>query len=176
LTRVNVYVIIIVVTIIKRRSSVKCKCFWFGVLGAALAAAATASMVQLSTEDLARHAALVVAGTVEEITSYPPDASGVIYSDARVRVRDAVVGATSEDYVTVRYMGGEYEGLAFAVTVEPAFRVGEEVVLYLAPAGDGIYECPDGVQGKLSVVDGTVLPAGKTLADYLADVAAAAAR
>ena len=154
----------------------KGKSFWLGVLGAALAAAAAASVVQLSTEDLASHASLVVVGTVEEITSYPPDASGVIYSDAKVRVGGAVVGATSEDYLTVRYMGGEYGGLAFVVTAEPTFEVGEEVVLFLAPAAEGVYKCPDGVQGKLSVVDGTVLPAGKTLADYLAEVAAAAAR
>jgi hypothetical protein len=72
-------------------------------------------------------------------------------------------------------MGGAYEGLAFAVTAEPTFAAGEEVVLYLAPAGDGVYRCPDGVQGKLVVVDGTVLPVGKTLTAYLAEVAAAAA-
>ena len=152
------------------------KLVWFGALLAVCAAAASASMVALTTEDLVDHASLVVVGTVEEVTSHPPDARGVIYSDAKVRVGDTVVGATSEDYVTVRYMGGEYDGLAFAVTVEPAFRVGEEVVLYLALAEDGFYKCPDGVQGKLSVVDGTVLPAGETLTEYLAKVAAAAGR
>ena len=152
------------------------KLVWIGALLATCALAAAASQVQLSTAELVGHASLVVVGTVEDVTSYPPDARGVIYSDAKVRVRDTVVGATSEDYVTVRYMGGEYDGLAFGVTAEPTFRVGEEVVLFLAPAGDGVYECPDGVQGKLSVVDGTVLPAGETLTDYLAKVAAAAGR
>ena len=143
---------------------------------AACALAAAASQIQLSTAELVGHASLVVVGTVEDVTSYPPDGSGVIYSDAKVRLEDAVVGATSEDHVTVRYMGGEYDGLAFGVSVEPTFRVGEEVVLYLAPAGDGVYKCPDGVQSKLSVVDGTVLPAGETLTAYLAKVAAAAGR
>ncbi|HUU56129.1 MAG TPA: hypothetical protein VMW93_02195 [bacterium] len=152
------------------------KLVWFGALLAACAVAASASMVALTTEDLVDHASLVVVGTVEEVTSYPPDARGVIYSDAKVRVGDTVVGATGEDYVTVRYMGGEYDGLAFGVTAEPTFRVGEEVVLFLAPAGDGVYKCPDGVQSKLSVVDGTVLPVGETLTAYLAKVAAAAGR
>ena len=152
------------------------KLVWIGALLAAFAAAATASQVQLSTAELVGHASLVVVGTVEDVTSYPPDASGVIYSDAKVRLEDAVVGATSEEYVTVRHMGGEYDGMAFAVSVEPTFRVGEEVVLFLAPVGDGVYKCPDGVQSKLSVVDGTVLPAGETLTAYLAKGAAAAGR
>jgi hypothetical protein len=147
-----------------------------GALLAACAAAATAAQIQLSTAELVSHASLVVVGKVEDVTSYPPDARKVIYSDAKVRIRDTVVGATSEEYVTVRYMGGEYDGLAFVVTAEPDFRVGEEVVLYLAPAGDGLYRCPDGVQSKLTVVDGTVLPAGETLTAYLAKVAAAAGR
>ena len=145
-----------------------CTAIWAGVAGTA--------MLERSVPELVSNASLVVVGTVEDVTSYPPDARGVIYSDAKVRVRDTVVGATSEDYVTVRYMGGEYDGLAFGVTAEPTFRVGEEVVLFLALAGDGVYKCPDGVQGKLSVVDGTVLPAGETLTDYLAKVAAAAGR
>jgi hypothetical protein len=152
------------------------KAIYLGALVAAFYGAAAASQVQLGIPELVGHASLVVVGTVEEVTSYPPDGNGVIYSDAGVRIRDTVFGATGEDYVTVRYMGGVYEGLAFAVTAEPAFAVGEEVVLYLAPAGGGWYRCPDGVQGKLAVVDGTVLPAGETLNAYLAKVGAAAGR
>ena len=147
-----------------------------GVLLAFCVAAAPAAQLELSTAELVGHASLVVLAEVKEVTSYPPDARNVIYSDATVRIKDTVVGATAEDYVTVRYMGGEYDGLAFVVTAEPTFRVGEEVVLYLAPTGDGAYRCPDGVQSKLSVVDGTVLPAGETLTAYLAKVAAAAGR
>jgi hypothetical protein len=155
---------------------VRNRLLWMGGLVAACAAAAAAAQLELSTAELVGRASLVVAGTVEDVTSYPPDGRGVIYSDASVRVGDTIVGATNEDYVTVRYMGGEYDGLAFAVTAEPSFRVGEEVVLFLAPAGGGVYKCPDGVQGKLAVVDGTVLPAGETLTAYLAKVAAAAGR
>ncbi|HUU56268.1 MAG TPA: hypothetical protein VMW93_02895 [bacterium] len=148
--------------------------FGTAVLAAVCAAAAGALMVALTTEDLVSHSSLVVVGTVDGVTSYPPDGSGMIYSEATVRVSAAVVGATSEEVVTVRYMGGEYDGLVFGVTVEPTFRVGEEVVLFLLPTGDGVYRCPDGVQSKLSVVDGTVLPAGETLTAYLAKVTVAA--
>lgn len=143
------------------------------VLLVGCALSASAAMVQFTLAELVEHATLVIAGTVEGVESYPPDAAGIIYSEAEVRISDTVVGATEAERVTVRYMGGEYGGLAFAVTVEPTFEVGEEVVLFLAPVGDGAYRCPDGVQGKMSVVDGTVLPAGKTLNVFLAEVAAA---
>ena len=129
-------------------------------------------MLPITTAELADHATLVVAGTVEDVTSYAPDAAGIIYSEAEVRVRDTVVGATAAECVTVRYMGGEYGGLALVIMEEATFEVGEEVVLFLAPVDGGAYKCPDGAQGKMSVVDGTVLPAGKTLNQFLAEVAA----
>jgi hypothetical protein len=152
------------------------KLFGLAALIAVCALGASASMVQFTTAELTDHATLIVAGTVEDVRSYPPDAAGIIYSEAEVRVRDTVVGAAAAEYVTVRYMGGEYGGLALVIMEEPTFTVDEEVVLFLAAAESGVYECPDGAQSKLSVVDGTVLPAGKTLNQYLAEVAAAAGR
>ena len=152
------------------------KVLGLAALIAMCAFSASAAMVQLTTAELADHATLVIAGTVENVESYPPDGAGIIYSEAEVRVRDTAVGATAAEYVTVRYMGGEYGGLALVVMEGPLFTVGEEVVLFLAAAESGAYICPDGVQSKLSVVDGTVLPAGKTLTEYLAEVAAAAGR
>jgi hypothetical protein len=151
----------------------------FVLLAALLSAcvgAAGAAMVQQATDELVAHATLVVFGTVEDVVSEAPDADGIIYSEAKVRVRDTVVGASAAEYVTVRYTGGQYGDLALAVTVEPAFEPGEDVVLFLAPGEGDAYKCPDGVQSKLTVVDGTVLPVGKTLTEYLAEVAAAAGR
>ena len=152
------------------------KCLMLAALLSACAGAAGATMIQQAVEDLAAHATLVVFGTVEAVASEAPDADGIIFSAASVRVRDTVLGADEAEYVTVRYMGGQYGDLALAVSVEPTFQVGEEVVLFLAPGEGGAYVCPDGVQSKLTVVDGTVLPAGKTLSEYLAEVAAAAGR
>jgi hypothetical protein len=152
------------------------KVWLMAVLLAGCAVAASASMVKLSTENLVNNATLVITGTVEDVTSYPPDSRGVIYSEARVRVGDVVVGATDEDVVTVRYMGGQYGDLAMVVEVVPQFSPGEEVVLFLAPGESGTYIIPDGVQSKQLVVDGTCLPADVTLTSYLNDVTAAAGR
>jgi hypothetical protein len=150
--------------------------FWVAALTAACVAAASAVMLELTTEDLVSHASLVVVGTVENVKSYPPDGAGMIYSEAKVRVGDAVVGATAEGIVTVRYMGGEYGDLGVVVEDQPTFDPGEDVVLFLAPATGGSYVCPDGVQSKYAVVDGTVLPAGVTLNEFLAEITKAAAR
>ncbi len=143
---------------------------------AAGAVGASAAVIHLTTDDLTKNATLVISGTVEEVKSYPPDGAGIIYSEAKVRVLDTVKGASLGDYVTVRYTGGEYEGLILVVMEEPTFEVDEEVVLFLAPAEGGGYECPDGIQGKMSVVDGTVLRTGKPLNEFLAEAAAAASR
>lgn len=152
------------------------KFIWPAALVLTWTVVASAAMLQLTTAELAEHATLVVAGTVEDVTSYPPDADGVIYSEAKVRVGDTAVGSDGAEYVTVRYMGGEYAGLALVILEEPTFAPGEEVVVFLAPAQGGGFKCPDGAQGKMTVVDGTVLPAGKTLNQFFAEVAAAASR
>lgn len=150
--------------------------FTVGCWVAAWAAAAGALMVSQTTEDLVDHATLVVTGTVEAARALPPDAQGMIFTEVKVRVNDAVVGATAEDVITVRAWGGEYGDLGVAVEDQPTFTVGEDVVLFLAPAEGGGYQCPDGVQSKYVVVDGTVLPAGVTLTQFLAEITEAAAR
>ncbi|UCH78078.1 MAG: hypothetical protein JSU81_10200 [Candidatus Coatesbacteria bacterium] len=150
--------------------------FTVGCWVAAWAAAAGASMVQFSTADLVDHATLVVTGTVEAMRPLPPDAQGMIFTEVTVRVNDAVVGATAEDVITVRAWGGEYGDLGVAVEDQPTFALDEEVVLFLAPAEGGGYHCPDGVQSKYVVVEGTVLPVGVTLTEFLAEVTEAAGR
>lgn len=154
----------------------KRKFLWVTVLLVVGAGVAGALMVPLTTEELVEHATLVVTGTVEATRALPPDAQGMIFTEVKVRVNDAVVGATSEEVVTVRYMGGEYGGLGVAVEDQPTFDLGEDVVLFLAPASGGVYVCPDAVQSKYTVVDGTVLPAGVTLTEFLAEISEAAAR
>ncbi len=146
-----------------------------GTLVVACAGVAAAIMVPQTTADLVNHSTLVVTGEVMDITTTPPDGSGTIYSLARVRVEDTVVGATADDIVTVRWMGGQYGDLAMVVEDQPMFRVGEEVVLFLVPTSDGhAYKCADEVQSKKTVVDGTVLPDDVSLHSYLADITAAA--
>jgi len=140
------------------------------------AGVAGASMVLLTTGDLVAQATLVVTGTVEETRTLPPDAQGMIFTEVKVRVNDAVVGATAEDVITVRAWGGEYGDLGVVVEDQPTFTLGEDVVLFLAPAAGGSYQCPDGVQSKYAIVDGTVLPGGVTLTEFLAEIAEAAGR
>jgi hypothetical protein len=152
------------------------KCLWFAALLAAWVSVAGASMVQLTTEELVANATLVVTGKVDGMRALPPDAQGMIFTEVEVRVKDVIVGATAEDVITVRAWGGEYGDLGVAVEDQPTFALSEDVVLFLAPASGGSYVCPDGIQSKYAVVDGTVLPAGVTLTEFLAEITKAAAR
>lgn len=145
---------------------------WVALL--ALAAAAGAIMVPQTTADLVAHATVVVTGTVASVDYTPPDPGMMIWTEARVQVKDTIVGSLAEDVIVVRALGGRSGDLALVVEDQPVFEAGEEVVLFLAPDGKGGYTCPDGVQSKRAIVDGTVLPDGVTLESYLAAVAAAA--
>jgi len=140
----------------------------------ALAASVSATMVPQTTADLVAHATVVVTGTVESVNFTPPDGRMIITTEAKVRVNDTIVGSLAEEFVTVRALGGRSGGLALVVEDQPTFEEGEEVLLFLAPDGKGGYSCPDAVQGKKTIVSGTVLPDGVTLDTYLAAVAAAA--
>jgi hypothetical protein len=141
---------------------------------AVLAASAGAIMVPQTTADLVGHATLVVTGTVESVNYTPPDGRMIISTEARVRIDETVVGASAEDVVTVRALGGRYGDTALVVEDQPVFEEGEEVVLFLAPDAKGGYHCPDATQGKKTIISGTVLPDGVTLDSFLAAVAAAA--
>ncbi|UCH78076.1 MAG: hypothetical protein JSU81_10190 [Candidatus Coatesbacteria bacterium] len=141
-----------------------------------VAGGAGAAMVEQSTAELLSRASLVITGEVEKVTSYPPDSDGIIYSEAEVRLRDTLVGSTVADRVTVRYMGGEDRGLILVVETEPTFAEGEGVLLFLAPAEGGAYECPDGAQGKFTLLDGTAFPGGKEVQSFINEIEAAASR
>jgi hypothetical protein len=152
------------------------KFLWIAALLSVWAGVAGAAMVAQTTADLVDHATLVVTGTVEAARALPPDAQGMIFTEVKVRVEDVVLGATADDVVTVRAWGGEYGDLGVVVEDQPTFTLGEDVVLFLAPVAGGSYECPDGVQSKYTIVDGTVLPVGVTLTEFLAEIAEAAGR
>jgi hypothetical protein len=141
-----------------------------------VAGGAGAAVVEQSTAELVSHATLVITGEVEEITSYPPDGDGIIYSEAEVRLRDTLVGSTVADRVTVRYVGGDYHGLILVVETEPTFAEGEGVLLFLAPGEGGTFECPDGAQGKFTLLDGTAFPGGKEVHSLINEIEAAASR
>jgi hypothetical protein len=141
----------------------------------ALAATAGALMVEQTTTDLVDHATVVITGKVLSVEPYYKDRGlDIICSNAKVKVESTVLGSTSDDVVIVRYYGGELDGTAFVVEDQPRLRPGDEVVLFLAPGDEGTYLCPDAVQSMRLVVDGTVLPEGQALTDYLAAVTAAA--
>jgi hypothetical protein len=150
---------------------------WLAFLASAASPqAAPAAMVKLSVGDLAARADTVVVGTVVDLTSAWNAEHTAIHTDVTVAVDEVVKGATGRR-LTFRIRGGEVGGVGMSTSVDPTFRVGERVVVFLdtstTPATlTGLR------QGKASVRDGLVRRDGKThtLGEFVDSVRAGASR
>ncbi len=118
---------------------------------------AHASLVPLSTEDLARSAPLVVRGTVEETRSrFTPDGSLIVTFSA-VRVEETYRGSHPRRRLVVETEGGEVGDVGLVVTDAAVLKEGDRVVLFLAPGrsatGRSVYRVVGEAQGAYRVGD-----------------------
>jgi hypothetical protein len=130
------------------------------LLALLLPAAANATMLeQMSVEQLARHASLIVEGTVIS-TTVGQTADGEVRTAVRLDVRRALKGAPG-DVVTCYVPGGTLpDGTEVTVAAMPVFAPGDECYVFVDVRGWVIA----GFQGKLDVVDGRVAGSGATRA------------
>jgi hypothetical protein len=101
--------------------------------------------------ELARGADAIVVGSIAE--SHSKWVGGRIVSDVTVHVRDSVKGGAS-NAIVVRVAGGSIDGVGMRVVGMPAFRRGDQSVLFLkrAPfAADSSYRPWGGPQAKLDI-------------------------
>ena len=138
--------------------------------------AAHAAMVKLGVPELAARADTVVVGTVVDLASAWNPAHTAIYTDVTVEVDEVVKGKAGRR-VTFRIGGGEVGAIGMSTSVDPKFKVGERVVVFLdtrtTPATlTGLR------QGKAAVRDGLVRHDGKTHAvqEFIDSVRAGAMR
>lgn len=87
---------------------------------------------ELPFDQVAREAAYIVRGTVENTWSAWDDSHEVIYTYATVRVSRYFGEATGPDTLLVREVGGTVDGYTQEAIGFPAIRRGENVVLMLA--------------------------------------------
>jgi hypothetical protein len=123
----------------------------------ALAAAAPASgatFVDMEIPELVAESDAVIEGRVVEIRSFWDDKGVVIVSEAVIQVDDKIVGK-SEDWVTVRTVGGEVGGYNVQAPGFPTLDQDERVVLFLSrPAAEGdAYGITGHPLGKYRVVE-----------------------
>ena len=131
------------------------RCFSVAVLLTALAIPAGAStFLAMSREELVAKADSVVTGRVVEVNSHWNRAGTVIVTEAIVEVADRVLG-NSASHVRVQTFGGQVGDQKIVADGFPTFRLGEKLLLFLAPdpAGDepGFFKVLGYQQGQFRI-------------------------
>jgi len=136
------------------------------VLGQAESARATV-MVEVSLEDMARDADVIVRGTVTRTGVRMRFEEGRLepYTSSELRISDWIAGAGGERLV-IRERGGEWQGGGHWIDGTPQYRVGEEVVVFLRrDAAEGSYRTYAMAQGKFIVLRGVPGTSGQVRRD-----------
>jgi len=107
------------------------------LLLAAMALPMSASQfVELPFDQVAREATVVVRATIGPVTSAWNDSHEVIFSTARVEVKDYIAGE-GPSVILLREVGGTVDGYTQQAVGFPTLREGQEVVLFLTKWDDG---------------------------------------
>ena len=121
------------------------------VFGFAVPAALGAVVARKDLPTMVQEAEVICLGSVIALESNWDEQHGVIYSLATIKVRQILKGAEPGETLVVRYLGGTVGDIGMSVPGAPAFRSGEDVLLFLTPEEDGSY-CVIGMsQGKYAI-------------------------
>ena len=114
-------------------------------------------MVELSLEQLARDADLIVVGKVESVTSQM--ISGKIWSSATIAVESRIKGdEAGQGKVVVSFPGGKVGDIGMQVEDSPNYKKDEEVVVFLKKMqGESHFLTAGSSQGKFIIDQGIVL-------------------
>lgn len=93
------------------------------------------SVPSVSGDDAVRNAAVIVRGDVisrGEVSSFVSEGKTYVYTPVKLRVSSVINGNTTEDAeITVRQLGGTYNGVQYIYRGEASFDVGEDVIVML---------------------------------------------
>ncbi len=135
----------------------------FGLLtvlaGVAFLAASPARAMhpKLEFDELVHEADLVMVGRVESMVCRRTDNGGAIVTDVSIRVLDLIhrtpLAAATGEVVVLTHMGGEFEGVAMAVSGSPKYEIGGEYLLFALHNGElHINPLVGGAQGMFKIV------------------------
>lgn len=110
----------------------------------------SALLVNMTVDDLTRGSTLVAVGTITQQGTRPAVQGIGVFTDSTVAVSDVLKGAASST-VVVSTRGGRFGNVVAVAEDEPAFEVGQRVLLFLAPRWDGALETVGGYQGRYVV-------------------------
>jgi len=149
------------------------------VLSAAILILATtiagAVMVKVDTPELVASSTNIVTGKVLAVTSHYTPNHKSIYTTIDIAVQSELAGSTNSSEITIRQNGGVMPDLGLAIEDMPVFSVGEDVLLFLAKNGDGIYGVAEMHQGKYTVANDTIMENGEPVSQFMAEISSAIA-
>jgi hypothetical protein len=121
-----------------------------GLFGASMAGATTVQ--KFSVTDLAKKSETISLARVEDVSARWDDNHKEIYTFITLKVLDGVKGSRKDDVLTIRQIGGTVDNIISVVPGMPAFKQGEEVVVFLSAKDRAGYPWVMGLQqGKYSV-------------------------
>ena len=159
------------------------RCFFSALALLATACPAHATQViPMDTRELVHSSSDIVVATVQQVRSYWNAAHTRIQTDVTVHVGEALKGAGASN-VTITQMGGEVDGLRLSIAGTPAFKPGEDALLFLWKDAKGRRLVNGLAQGKFDIerdpvsgeafvrrsLDGLTLLRGKTGAHVTAE-------
>ena len=106
---------------------------WILTLALGPLSASGTTVEALDTDELATRATTIVTGKVVDIESQWE--GRMVVTDVHVEVATCMKGSCDERLVSLRVLGGEVGDLAMRVDGVASFALGEEVMLFLEPAG-----------------------------------------
>lgn len=121
------------------------------LLGILPGVAQASVMIEASIQELAREAEVVARGTVVSTESRWSSDGRRIFTVVRLRVDEAWKGKPAEE-VEIRVPGGSLDGIGQIVQGAARFQEGEEVVVFLQPAGK--VRLPDQPMNVVSMAQG----------------------
>jgi hypothetical protein len=93
-------------------------------------------VLDLSVDEMARAASVVVHGTVARVDAVWDDSHRRIFTEVEIDVT-AYLAGQGPDVVRIRQVGGRVGDQELRVPGQPSFAPGEEVVVFLEPDGTG---------------------------------------
>src|SRR5262245_35019071 len=107
--------------------------------------------IYVAPEDLAATAPVVVRGEVVRAASGFDPERGTLRTYVTLDVLEVLRGPLSQARITLREAGGRFGDLAHEVDAVPVYAVGEQVLVFLEPTGDGALRTAGQFFGKYTV-------------------------
>src|SRR5690242_624533 len=135
---------------------------WLTALALLFASAAVSrasTFVQVSDEDLARQATVIVEGTVAGIESVAPPGEA-IYTYVTIDPQVILKGDIPNAPFVIRERGGTVAGRTEWTWGSPSYAIGERVFLFLKSGDDGVLHTLDLTLGKFAI---SASPSGESV-------------